>query len=62
MKPKAIDHLIARIPHERMSSLFVVKGGAPVTLEFLIDDYILHLRHHVDDLLSRDKITVYPAL
>jgi hypothetical protein len=45
-----------------MSSLFVVKGGAPVTLEFLIDDYILHLRHHVDDLLSRDKITVYPAL
>jgi hypothetical protein len=57
-----LDHLIARIPHERMTALCVVKGGDPVTLRFLIDDYILHLRHHVDHLLSRAKITVYPPL
>jgi hypothetical protein len=32
-----------------------------VTLKFLIEDYVRHLRHHVDHILRREKITQYPA-
>ena len=30
-----------------------VVGSSAVTLHFLIEDYVLHMRHHVDHVLSR---------
>jgi len=55
-----LTHLIARIPEARLNSQGVVGSNPPVTLDFLIDDYVLHMQHHLDHILSREKITPYP--
>jgi hypothetical protein len=59
-----LAHLTGRIPEERLQVECVVSSGAsaaaPVTLEFLIDDYVLHMQHHLDHILSRDSVTPYP--
>jgi len=38
-----------------------VGDDAPVTLQFLMEDYVLHLRHHVNHILHRDPVTKYPG-
>ena len=32
----------------------------PNTLGFVIDDYVLHMQHHIDHLLAREVVTKYP--
>ncbi|MBV9444233.1 MAG: DinB family protein [Acidobacteriaceae bacterium] len=54
--------LVERIPDERLASEYSVASNPPVTLEFLIDDYILHMQHHIDQLLRRAIITRYPRV
>lgn len=54
--------LIQRIPSNKLDTLCTVGENKPVTLKFLIEDYVLHLRHHVDHILRRETITQYPAL
>ncbi len=44
--------LLSRIPPERLSAMCSVGGGDPVTLEFLIDDYMRHMQHHLDHILG----------
>ena len=53
--------LIGRIAPERLETPCVIGGGAPVTLGFVIEDYILHMQHHVDHILGREVITEYPS-
>lgn len=53
--------LVGRIPADRMQTPCIIGNGAPVTLQFVIEDYILHLQHHVDHILRREKITAYPG-
>ena len=53
--------LIQRIPAARLETPCSIGGSAPVTLRFLIEDYTLHMRHHIDHLLKREKITQYPG-
>jgi hypothetical protein len=55
-------HLIARIPEPRLRIKGTIGSGSPVTLHFLIEDYVVHMQHHLDHLLSRDKITPYPRV
>jgi hypothetical protein len=52
---------IERIPQERLSALCRIGDANPVTLEFLIEDYILHMQHHLDHILAREKQTEYPG-
>jgi len=33
----------------------------PVTLRFVIEDYILHMQHHIDQLLGREHVRSYPG-
>ena len=54
-------HLVGRISEERMESRCVV-GSSAVTLRFLIEDYVLHMQHHVDHVLSRPVVTPYPRV
>jgi hypothetical protein len=54
-------HLISQISTERLDAVCVIKDGPPVTLHFLIADYILHMQHHLDHLLSREVLTQYPG-
>jgi len=52
--------VIERVPTQRMTSACIISGAPPVTLQFMIEDYIVHLRHHVDHVLDRERITPYP--
>ena len=55
-----LAHVIERIPQEHMNNRCVIGWGV-VSLEFVIEDYILHMQHHIDHLLHRDKISRYPG-
>jgi hypothetical protein len=41
---------VDRIQENRLEAECVVGGEAPVTLRFLIEDYLRHQRHHVEQL------------
>jgi hypothetical protein len=55
-----LAHLTRNIPEERFSTECTIGPGPAVTLDFLIDDYVLHMKHHLDHIVGRDKITPYP--
>jgi hypothetical protein len=40
-------HLISHISEDRADNHCVVGGAQPVTLRFLVEDYIRHLEHHL---------------
>src|SRR5437764_11035734 len=40
------------IPAERLASECSVGGAPPVTLQFLVDDYVVHMRLHLDHSLG----------
>jgi len=43
-------HVIDRIPAEKRSTICRIGLNAPVTLEFLVEDYLVHMRHHFKQL------------
>jgi hypothetical protein len=45
-----LSHVIEQIPKESLNALVNIGRDEPVTLEFVIDDYLRHLRHHMDDI------------
>ena len=51
--------LVRRIPDARLSATCIVNHSS-VTVEFLIGDYVRHMRHHLDHILARERITPYP--
>lgn len=53
--------LVKGIPEERLSAPCRIGSAEPVTLRFLIEDYVLHMQHHLDHVLSREKLTQYPG-
>jgi hypothetical protein len=58
---RALVTVTDRILPDRLSAPCRIGGAAPVTLEFVIDDYILHMQHHLDHILARDHMTDYPC-
>jgi hypothetical protein len=58
---KGIVVTLKRIPVERLSAHCRIGDASPVTLQFVIEDYILHMRHHLDHILSREHMTKYPG-
>jgi hypothetical protein len=56
-----LAHLVERIPEAHMSNRCVV-GSGDVTLRFLIEDYVLHMQHHLNHILARDPLTPYPSV
>ncbi len=57
----ALVRTIERIPDAHLSTQCKVGEGDPVTLEFLIEDYIMHMQHHLDHILDRERQTSYPS-
>ncbi len=57
---RLLARLIAALPAGRLEAECTIAGHAPVTLAWLIDDYIVHMQHHLDLLLLREKVTPYP--
>jgi len=58
---RALARVIGRIPAERLGTICTIGSEAPETLRFVIEDYVLHMQHHIDHLLARERITTYPA-
>ncbi len=56
-----LARLVSRIPPARLETQCVIAGNASVTLRFLIEDYVLHMQHHIDQLLGREVIRSYPG-
>ena len=52
--------LIAALPDAKLATPCRVGSSSPVTLGFLIDDYVLHMQHHLDQVLRRGIVTKYP--
>jgi hypothetical protein len=56
-----ITALLKRVPEEKLLTVCYVGSGAGVSLQFLVEDYVLHMQHHIDHLLRREVVTPYPA-
>jgi hypothetical protein len=54
--------LLARVPENKLQTLCFVGSDNGVSLEFLVSDYVLHMRHHLDHILGREHVTAYPAI
>ena len=61
MHNELLSRVVKRIPADRLAAPCRIGSAAPVTLQFLIEDYILHMQHHLDHILGREKITQYPG-
>jgi hypothetical protein len=46
-------HVIEQIPETKLQHQCSVGGAEPVTLEFLITDYVRHLEHHLRQIFGR---------
>ncbi len=45
-----LSHLIEHIPVNRLEVQCRIGGGEPVTLQYLAEDYLKHLEHHLEQL------------
>lgn len=59
---KFIALLLARVPEDKLQTLCFVGSDKGVSLDFLVSDYALHMRHHLDHILGREHVTAYPAI
>ena len=48
-----LAHVIAATPEPALAHEARFSGGNAVTLGFVMQDYVVHLRHHLDQLRSR---------
>jgi hypothetical protein len=53
--------LVERIPAAKLLTICKIGSYEPATLRFVIEDYVLHLQHHIDHLLQRAAVTQYPS-
>ena len=49
-----VVEVISRIPAARLDTACRIGGSEPMTLEFLVRDYVRHLRHHLEQILDPD--------
>lgn len=47
-----LGEVIRRVPESRLDAACRVGENAPVTLRFLIEDYLVHLDHHLRQILG----------
>lgn len=47
-----IVHVMANVPPSRLTAKCVIGDSDPVTLEWLMNDYVRHLRHHLRQILD----------
>ena len=57
----ALATLVSRIPEERRTAECRIGESLSAPLEFVVDDYIQHMQHHLDHILSREQVRSYPS-
>jgi hypothetical protein len=59
---ESLNHYLARIvsliPSNRLDAPCAIGGEAPVTLEFLVTDYVAHMQHHLRQIFDGMAVTV----
>lgn len=45
-------HILSKIPKQDLSRTCKGKDGSSVTLQFLADDYVVHLEHHLKQIIE----------
>ena len=45
-------HVVSRIPEDKLSLSCTVGNGEPVTLRFIVEDYVKHMKHHLNQILA----------
>lgn len=48
-----LAHIIRRIPERALSVPVTIDGHDPETLSFLVNDYLRHLKHHLEQIKER---------
>lgn len=51
LQNELLSNVVERIPENHLEAMCRVGNDAPVTLEFLIEDYLNHLNHHVRQIV-----------
>jgi hypothetical protein len=51
-------HLMEQVPEYRRRNSCRIGGDDPVTLEFLMIDYVRHLQHHWEQIVSGEAVAV----
>jgi hypothetical protein len=49
---RQVAQVIEHVPAARLATRCVIGGNEPVTLEWLMRDYLRHLRHHLGQILD----------
>jgi len=47
-----VGRVIERVPDSKANTRCIIGGGDAVTLEWLMQDYVSHLRHHLSQILE----------
>ena len=55
-----LAELMARVPESHLNNRCLI-GWSVVTLRFVMEDYVLHMRHHLDHILARPTLTAYSS-
>ena len=55
-----LAELVARIPADRIEAPCFIADYPVKPLSWVIDDYVYHMQHHIDQLLRRPAVTPYP--
>jgi hypothetical protein len=50
---RRLAYVIRRIPEARLEVRCQIGSGEPVTLRYLVEDYLVHLRHHLAQIEER---------
>jgi hypothetical protein len=50
-----LAHVIRHVPPDRLTTRCLIGPYEPVTLQFLIEDYLVHLRHHLQKIAERTE-------
>jgi hypothetical protein len=59
---RLLVRVVANVPENRLDSdCFIGGNETPETLAFIIEDYVLHMQHHIDHLLGREPVRTYPS-
>lgn len=53
--------VVRRIPDGRLTVPCFIGSYPEMTLGFVIEDYVRHMQHHLDQLLGRDQAAAYPS-
>jgi hypothetical protein len=53
LQNRLLGEVIRRIPEARLEALCRVGNDPPVTLRFLVEDYLQHLDHHLQQILRK---------